>query len=428
MATKKKPSRSPGIVNAHHARVDGRQPRLQHRAAHFGFDGVARIGVGACSMSFSATVAPLSVSCARYTSAMPPRPSLRRISYFPSFRDAGAIIPFSSPVAPRLRRRSPETDSALAAVSFHSAGTSSAFFSNTLPAIVGRAPSRAATPAPLLRRMSLCEIHGFRSDPGSGCPRWRNREWSWRAAPGWRRRGSRCRCPRRRFPRRPLPRSNPPAGCPSKWAYPSAARMRKPLRRAPLTFSATTAGPWFERRGAQDCRARHAAAQRHAAHEPHLLAIFARQHLDGVAGARRRQCRGDAGIRRTLAGHQHPRLLHAPAAAPTGCAKTRRPPPPPPSPPANHATRAIVEMPAPGAFRDAARRRETFALHHHHRDIVLAARRVGRADQLLDGRLRDSRHGAPPRAGSRPTPPGRSARRCTAAGRCRARKGCAASR
>src|ERR1035437_7818463 len=46
----------------------------------------------ACSISLSATVPPFSVSCARYTSAIPPRPSLRTISYLPILRLAGAIM------------------------------------------------------------------------------------------------------------------------------------------------------------------------------------------------------------------------------------------------------------------------------------------------------------------------------------------------
>src|ERR1019366_4873525 len=45
-----------------------------------------------CSISLSATASPLSESCVRYTSAIPPRPSLRTISYLPILRLAGAIM------------------------------------------------------------------------------------------------------------------------------------------------------------------------------------------------------------------------------------------------------------------------------------------------------------------------------------------------
>ena len=66
------------------ARIDGRQARLQlapRRSASM----ESRVSASAaCSISLSATVCPCSVSCARYTSAMPPRPSLWRISYLPS--------------------------------------------------------------------------------------------------------------------------------------------------------------------------------------------------------------------------------------------------------------------------------------------------------------------------------------------------------
>src|ERR1019366_9466750 len=62
----------------------------------------------ACSMSLSATAPPFSLSCARYTSAMPPRPSLRTISYLPILRLAGAIIvgQASQPVSARARQAS----------------------------------------------------------------------------------------------------------------------------------------------------------------------------------------------------------------------------------------------------------------------------------------------------------------------------------
>src|ERR1019366_2506815 len=46
----------------------------------------------ACSISLSPTVPPFPVSFARYTSAIPPRPSLRTISYLPILRLAGAIM------------------------------------------------------------------------------------------------------------------------------------------------------------------------------------------------------------------------------------------------------------------------------------------------------------------------------------------------
>src|ERR1035441_1923391 len=53
-----------------------------------------------CSISLSATVPPFSEFCARYTSAIPPRPSLRTISYLPILRLAGAIM--ASPLWGRL--------------------------------------------------------------------------------------------------------------------------------------------------------------------------------------------------------------------------------------------------------------------------------------------------------------------------------------
>src|ERR1035438_5025697 len=59
----------------------------------------ARVSVSSlCSISLSATTPLASVSCARYTSAMPPRPSLRRISYLPSLRPAGLLQPLADTV------------------------------------------------------------------------------------------------------------------------------------------------------------------------------------------------------------------------------------------------------------------------------------------------------------------------------------------
>src|ERR1019366_7866723 len=70
----------------------------------------------ACSISLSATASSFSLSCARYTSAMPPRPSLRTISYLPILRLAGAIIvgQASRPVSARARQAKPPAPPAVA--------------------------------------------------------------------------------------------------------------------------------------------------------------------------------------------------------------------------------------------------------------------------------------------------------------------------
>ena len=69
--------------------------------------------------------------------------------------------------------------------------------------------------------------------------------------------------------------------------------MWKPLKRAPLTPSAITAGP-FERGAARRIASRAGGSQRDAVLEAHLFAILAARHFHGVAGARLRHRGGDA--------------------------------------------------------------------------------------------------------------------------------------
>jgi hypothetical protein len=70
------------FVNCCDTRINACQLRLQRRPATLGFDRIL-VAVWLVSISFSATCRSISVSSARYTSAMPPRPSFLTISYLP---------------------------------------------------------------------------------------------------------------------------------------------------------------------------------------------------------------------------------------------------------------------------------------------------------------------------------------------------------
>ncbi len=108
------------------------------------------------------------------------------------------------------------------------------------------------------------------------------------------RRASRRRCRRRRTSTFSISTPELISTMPAESGTCASPAMRNPLKRASLNIFRDHRRPAAERPARAGPRlTRHAAAQRHAALETHLLAILAGLHLHGIAGARFGQRRGD---------------------------------------------------------------------------------------------------------------------------------------
>ena len=236
-----------------------------------------------CARSASAPrISPCSVSWARYTSAIPPRPSFWRISYLPSFRPAGAII-FPCPAFP-----CPDRGAALGSrrkfldrtVSRSVPGSSSsAFPSNDV------AGQRRPRPVAGRDARSLVAQNGVVRKPRG---RRAGDQHPFRQAVVNRIADQR-RAGRARESRLPMPapvnlrvvdlhrriiehdscrKGQRSVGIDPETAHAGALHVVRHNRRP--------AAQW---RGAQNGLARHQAVQSHSALQPHLLAIFADPHI-----------------------------------------------------------------------------------------------------------------------------------------------------
>src|ERR1017187_10218948 len=168
-----------------------------------------------------------------------------------------------------------------------------------------------------------------------------------------------------------------PSSMPIESDISGSARMRKPLRRAPLTPSAMTAGPLLmgaaRSLGSRGTRARSVT--------PSLRRTCSRSSPSGTSTVSPARASAMAaaivvvtaitrGAITTGAGCHIVRVSHPSATAAT-------------NPATNSRARA-----AHGLRRSRPRRPELFALHHQHRDVVLASRAIRRRDQFPHGAFR----------------------------------------